>query len=77
MNTEYKTTTGQIQWSEMALHVESVPDPEPPDGDPAWELVGSTCTEVRNSVSTVLWFWKKVTHDPPVRGRREIGLGGG
>jgi len=65
MKYEYKTTSGEIQWSPQALHVESVPDPEPPGEDrglpyrPAWEMVGSVVTEVRSSVSTVLWFWRR------------------
>lgn len=55
---EFKTTTGEVRWDDKATCVESVDDPCPPD-DEAWELVGSTVTEVRYSRSTVLWFWKK------------------
>lgn len=57
MTVEYKTTTGVIEWSAYGYDVEKVPDPEPPDADPRWELKGSCVTEMRRSRQAVLWFW--------------------
>lgn len=64
MNVEHKTTTGSVQWTDQALDVTDVDDPTPPDDDPDWKLVGSTMTEVRNSKSTILWFWRRETPIP-------------
>lgn len=59
MTVEFKTTTGDVTWDDKATCVEYADDPVPPTSDAGWQLVGSTCTEVRYSKSTILWFWRR------------------
>lgn len=55
---KYETTLGTVVWSELAMHVESVPDPVPLDAPGDWKMIGSVPLELRDSRQVILWFWE-------------------